>query len=599
LQSLLFYIKKLIQFWSQLNYQRKKQYGFLLILMIVASFAEIVSIGAVFPFIGAITNPNQIFNHRATEPLIRILYLSSPEQLVLPLTIIFIIITLAAGCIRLLLLLVNTKLSFLTGSDVSVSIYRKTLYQPYEVHISRNSSEIINGIATKVNAVVHITMQSLNLLSSLIIIVAITTALVYIDPIIALSAIGCFALIYLTIAIITNKRLLSNGRIVARESNRLVMCLQEGLGGIRDIIIAGNQEAYSQAYRAADLPSRRAQGNTSFISSSPKYVVEAFGIVLIALIAYALTLRSNPSDLTAIPALGLLALAGQRLLPNLQQAYGSWSSIQGQLASFEDVLELLSQSVTENVTNSHTPRLNFVDEIQLRKISYRYNSNAPWIIKDLDLTIKAGSCVGFIGVTGCGKSTLMDIIMGLLVPSSGEVLVDGVEVTHVNVRGWHQNIAHVPQDIFLIDNSIAENIALGKRVEGIDHGRVKFVAQQAKIAETVEAWSQGYDTVVGERGVRLSGGQRQRLGIARALYCDPTIIIFDEATSALDNETEDDVMQSIGKLNDNLTILIVAHRTTTLKNCDVIIQLGSTGNIIRSGTYDQIFHSSEQLQVII
>ena len=599
MQSLLFYIKKLIQFWSQLNYQRKKQYGFLLILMIVASFAEIVSIGAVFPFIGAITNPNQIFNHRATEPLIRILYLSSPEQLVLPLTIIFIIITLAAGCIRLLLLLVNTKLSFLTGSDVSVSIYRKTLYQPYEVHISRNSSEIINGIATKVNAVVHITMQSLNLLSSLIIIVAITTALVYIDPIIALSAIGCFALIYLTIAIITNKRLLSNGRIVARESNRLVMCLQEGLGGIRDIIIAGNQEAYSQAYRAADLPSRRAQGNTSFISSSPKYVVEAFGIVLIALIAYALTLRSNPSDLTAIPALGLLALAGQRLLPNLQQAYGSWSSIQGQLASFEDVLELLSQSVTENVTNSHTPRLNFVDEIQLRKISYRYNSNAPWIIKDLDLTIKAGSCVGFIGVTGCGKSTLMDIIMGLLVPSSGEVLVDGVEVTHVNVRGWHQNIAHVPQDIFLIDNSIAENIALGKRVEGIDHGRVKFVAQQAKIAETVEAWSQGYDTVVGERGVRLSGGQRQRLGIARALYCDPTIIIFDEATSALDNETEDDVMQSIGKLNDNLTILIVAHRTTTLKNCDVIIQLGSTGNIIRSGTYDQIFHSSEQLQVII
>ena len=599
MQSLLFYIKKLIQFWSQLNYQRKKQYGFLLILMIVASFAEIVSIGAVFPFIGAITNPNQIFNHPATEPLIRILYLSSPEQLVLPLTIIFIVITLAAGCIRLLLLLVNTKLSFLTGSDVSVSIYRKTLYQPYEVHISRNSSEIINGIATKVNAVVHITMQSLNLLSSVIIIIAITAALVYVDPIIALSTIGCFSMIYLTIAVITNKKLLSNGRIVARESNRLVMCLQEGLGGIRDIIIAGNQEAYSKAYRAADLPSRRAQGNTSFISASPKYVVEAFGIVLIALIAYALTLRSNPSDLTAIPALGLLALAGQRLLPNLQQAYGSWSSIQGQLASFEDVLELLSQSVTENVTNSHTPRLNFVDEIQLRKISYRYNSNAPWIIKDLDLTIKAGSCVGFIGVTGCGKSTLMDIIMGLLVPSSGEVLVDGVEVTHVNVRDWHQNIAHVPQDIFLVDNTIAENIALGKRVEGIDHDRVKFVAQQAKIAETVEAWSQGYDTVVGERGVRLSGGQRQRLGIARALYCDPTIIIFDEATSALDNETEDDVMQSIEKLNDNLTILIVAHRTTTLKNCDVIIQLGSTGNIIRSGTYDQIFHSSEQLQVII
>lgn len=593
MQSLPYFIKKLIQFWSQLNNQRQKQYGFLLVLMIVASFVEIISISMVFPFLAAITSPIQIFSHPATEPLIRILSLSSPEQLVLPLTIIFIVVTLAAGCIRLLLLLANTKLSFSTGSDVSVSIYRKTLYQPYIVHISRNSSEIINGIAIKVNAVVHITMQTLNILSSIIIIIAITTALIYINPVIALSTIGCFALIFLAIAVITNKRLLSNGRIVARESTRVLMCLQEGLGGIRDIIIAGNQEAYSQAYLAADLPSRRAQGSTSFISASPKYVVEAFGMVLIALIAYALTMHSNSSDSTAIPALGLIVLAGQRLLPNLQQVYGAWASMQGELASFEDVLELLSQPIIENVTNSHTSKLNFVDKIQLRKISYRYNNDAPWIIKNLDLTIKAGSCVGFIGVTGCGKSTLMDIIMGLLAPSSGTVLVDGVEVTSINVRYWHQNIAHVPQDIFLIDNSVAENIALGKRVGGIDYEKVKFVAQQAKIAETIESWPQGYDTVVGERGVRLSGGQRQRLGIARALYYDPTIIIFDEATSALDTETEEDVMKSIAKLNDKLTILIVAHRTTTLKNCDEIIQLGPAGNIIRNGTYDQIFNSVE------
>lgn len=560
--------------------------------MIVTSFVEIISISMVFPFLAAITSPIQIFNHPATEPLVRILSLSSPEQLVLPLTIIFILVTLAAGCIRLLLLLANTKLSFSTGSDVSVSIYRKTLYQPYIVHITRNSSEIINGIASKVNAVVHITMQSLNLLSSIIIIFAITTAMVYVDPVIALSTIGCFALIYFAIAVITNKRLLSNGRIVARESSRVVMCLQEGLGGIRDIIIAGNQEAYSQAYRAADLPSRRAQGNTSFISASPKYVVEAFGMVLIALIAYVLTADSNSSNSTAIPALGLIALAGQRLLPNLQQVYGAWASIQGELASFEDVLELLSQPVIESLTNSRSSKLNFVDQIQLRSLSYHYYTNAPWIIKDLDLTIKAGSCIGFIGVTGCGKSTLMDIIMGLLAPSSGAVLVDGVEVTSTNVRCWHQNIAHVPQDIFLVDSSVAENIALGKRVEGLDYERVKFVAQQAMIAEAIESWPQGYNTVVGERGVRLSGGQRQRLGIARALYNDPSIIIFDEATSALDSKTEEDVMQSIARLNDKLTILIVAHRTTTLKNCDEIIQLGPTGNIIRKGTYNQLFNSA-------
>jgi ATP-binding cassette, subfamily B, bacterial PglK len=565
------------------------QYGFLLILMIFASFAEIISISVMFPFLAAITNPNQIFNHPAAESLIRTFSLTSPEHLVLPLTIIFVVVTLAAGCVRLLLLFASTKLSFLTGSDVSVSIYRKTLYQPYAVHISRNSNEIINGIAIKVNAVVHITMQSLNLLSSVIIMIAITTAIVYLNPIITFSTIGCFALIYLAIARITKKRLLANGRIVARESTRVLTCLQEGLGAIRDIIIAGNQEAYSEAYRSADLSSRRAQGNTSFISASPKYVVEAFGMVLIALIAYALTLRSNLGVLAAIPALGLIALAGQRLLPNLQQVYGAWASIQGELASFEDVLELLSQSVTENVADTNTSKLNFVDKIQLDKVCYRYDKSLPWVLKDLDLTIYAGSCVGFIGVTGCGKSTLMDIVMGLLAPSSGSMLVDGVEVTSLNVRGWHQNIAHVPQDIFLVDKSVAENIALGRRLEAIDYEKVKFVAQQARIAGAIETLPQGYDTVVCEIVVRLSVGQRQRLGIARALYCEPSVIIFDEATSALDSETEAGVMQSIGKLNDSLTILMVAHRTTTLKNCNNIIQLGPEGRVIRSGTYDQMF----------
>ncbi len=594
MQNLSNLTKKLIQLWSFLTPRKQRQYGFLLILIIVVSFAEIISIGAVLPFLAAISSPNQIFNHPATQPLIRIFSLTSPEQLVLPLTIIFILVTFITGCLRLLLLFANTKLSFSTGADIGVSIYRKTLYQPYIAHISRNSSEIINSIATKVNAVIHITMQSLILLSSIIITITITIAIVYFEPIIALSTIACFVSIYIFIAGVTNKRLLSNGRIVARESNIVIRCLQEGLGGIRDVIIAGSQEVYCQAYRAADLLSRRAQANTSFISSSPKYVVEGLGMALIALIAYLLTLRSEPGDILVIPTLGLIALAAQRLLPNLQQVYGAWASIQGQLASFEDVLELLSQPVMEHCKISPTSRLNFVDKIELKHISYRYSPSTPWILKDLDLIIKAGSCVGFIGVTGCGKSTLMDIIMGLLEPSSGTVLVDGVKVTSVNVQDWHQNIAHVPQDIFLVDNSVAENIALGKRVREIDYDRVKVVAQQAKIAKTIETWPHGYNTVVGERGVRLSGGQRQRLGIARALYGDPTVIVFDEATSALDSKTEEDVMQSIEKLDDNLTILIVAHRLTTLKNCDEIIQLGPNGNIINRGTYDQISYFDKQ-----
>jgi ABC-type multidrug transport system fused ATPase/permease subunit len=560
--------------------------------MIIASFVEIISISAVLPFLLAITSPDKVFNHSYSEPLIKIFSLTLPEQLILIITIMFIIATIIAGCIRLLLLFANTKLSFSTGSDISLSMYQKILYQPYAKHISQNSSEIINGIAIKVNSVVHITMQSLNLLSSTIMTIAISISIVYIEPVIALSTIISFVFLYLIIILITNSRLLSNGRIAARESTKVIKCLQEGLGGIRNVIIAGSQEAYLRVYHEADLSSRRAQGSTSFISLSPKYVVETLGMVLIAFLAYFFTSQSNLRDLTIIPIMGLIALAAQRLLPNLQQAYGAWASIKGELASFEDVLELLAQPTKVNPINTQVSVLKFDDKLQLDKISYRYNTNTPWIIKNLDLIIKAGSCVGFIGATGSGKSTLMDIIIGLLEPCEGRVLVDGVEVTSVNVRGWHENIAHVPQDIFLIDGSVAENIALGKRVEEIDYERVKLVAKQAMIANSIETWPKGYNTPVGERGVRLSGGQRQRLGIARALYREPTIIIFDEATSALDDDTEEAVMKSIERLNGNLTILIVAHRTTTLKNCDIIYQLGPDGNIVCSGTYNQIFHDN-------
>ncbi len=557
--------------------------------MVLSSFVEIISIGAVLPFLAVITNPDRVFNHSITEPLIYTLSLESSSQLILPLTLVFISGTIIAGCIRIFILFSSTKLSFATGLDVSSAIYQKTLYQPYVVHTRKNSSEIINGITTKVNAVIHVTMQSLSFISSTIITTVIIVAMVYVQTTIAIITAVSFSVIYFGITAVTAKRLLLNSRIIASETNKVVKCLQEGLGGIRDIIISGTQDIYCEAYRAADLPSRKAQATNSFISASPKYIVETLGMVVIALIAYSLTSHSNPTNLSAIPTLGLIALAAQRLLPNLQQAYGAWASIQGEIASFEDVIDMLEQEMETKLRGSNKTKLPFSDRIELREVSYGYNENSPLVINKLNLTIQAGTRIGFVGVTGSGKSTLMDLIMGLLTPNSGNILVDGVNITSENTANWQQAIAHVPQDIFLIDSSIAENIAFGKRVAGIDHDRVRLAAQQAKIAETIEAWPQRYDTVVGERGVRLSGGQRQRLGIARALYSDPSIIIFDEATSALDSETEKDVMRSIEELNDTLTILIVAHRTTTLEKCDKVIQLGAAGNIIFNGTYDQVF----------
>jgi ATP-binding cassette subfamily B protein len=319
--------------------------------------------------------------------------------------------------------------------------------------------------------------------------------------------------------------------------------------------------------------------------------MEALGMLLIIALAYALARQSDGIG-RAIPVLGALALGAQRLLPMLQQAYGSWASIQSQQASLQDTLDLLDQPMPDYVNQTDILPLSFLEKIKLKEISFRYSSQSSWILSNLDLVIKKGSRVGFIGTTGSGKSTLLDIVMGLLKPNSGIIEIDDQPITIENYRAWQAHIAHVPQSIFLADSSIEENIAFGVPVNQIDDKRVRKAAQQAQIAGIIESWPDKYQTFVGERGIRLSGGQRQRIGIARALYKQADVLIFDEATSALDNETEAAVMQAIEGLNNDLTILMIAHRVTTLKNCAQIVELRN-GRIKQMGTYDEIILKQE------
>ena len=486
-----------------------------------------------------------------------------------------------------MLLWANTRLSYATGADLSVDLYRRTLYQPYAVHVARNSSEIINAVATKVNAVISsIIVPLITLISSSVIMVAIMATLIVINPQIALMSFGGFGLTYAVIIWLTRKRLKTNSQKIAKESNQLVKSLQEGLGGIRDVLIDANQAVYSKVYSNAVQPLRRAQANNLFMNQSPRFGIEAIGMVLIGALAYFLS--QQPGGVTqAIPVLGTLALGAQRLLPVLQQVYASWSRIQGENASFRDVLMLLDQPLPDRLQLEENMSMHFEKEITLNMLSFRYTSDGSLVLCDLNLTISKGSRVGFIGATGSGKSTLLDIIMGLLDPTDGQICVDDEPVTSSNRRAWQKRIAHVPQTIFLSDATIEENIAFGIPKESIDHERVKIAAEQAQMVALIESWPNQYQTYVGERGVRLSGGQRQRIGIARALYKQADVIIFDEATSALDNKTEAAVMQAIEELQEDLTVLIIAHRLTTLKNCTQIVELAD-GRIKQIGTYDEI-----------
>lgn len=579
--------QQLGRLWLHISPRRRFQFALLSVLMIFASFAEIVSIGAVLPFLGVLTAPKRVFEHSYTQHLIQAFGFTEPGQLLLPLTIAFAAAALLSGVMRLLLLWFNTRLSFATGADLSISIYRRTLYQPYAVHVARNSSEVIDGISNKTHSVIYgIIVPTLNIMTASVMLTAILIALLSVDPIVALAAFGGFGVIYAFIIRLTRRSLLENSQRIARESTHVIKSLQEGLGGIRDVLIDGTQPTYCQIYRKADIPLRRAQGNNMFISLSPRYGMEALGILLIAMLAY--SLAQQPDGVAnAIPVLGALALGAQRLLPVLQNAYAAWASIQGSRASLQETLELLDQELPDHAGQPDVKSLPFQQSIRLNQISFRYDQQTPLVLKQVDLVIPKGSRVGFIGTTGSGKSTLLDIIMGLLQPTEGAIEIDGQAITAEALRSWQKHIAHVPQAIYLADSSIEENIAFGLPRDQIDHVRVQKAARQAQIADIIETWPDKYKTFVGERGIRLSGGQRQRIGIARALYKRSDVIIFDEATSALDNETEQEVMQAIDGLAENITVLIIAHRLTTLKNCTQIVELRE-GKIQQIGTYQNL-----------
>lgn len=576
-----------IRLWYCLGRRRQRQFAILMLLTLASTFAEVVSLGMVLPFLSILIVPEKVFNYPFVAHHLRAWEISSAEQLVLPLTIGFITAALVAAGIRLLMLKANTKFAFASGADLSIEVYRRTLYQPYHVHLERNSSEVVSSIITKVNEVIFwVMLPILTLISSLVLLVAIMFALLFIHPVVAITAIVGFGVCYAIITLLFRSRLELNAKRIAHEQNQVIKALQEGLGGIRDVLLDGTQSVYCDIYRRADHPLRKAYGSNIFIAASPRFIMEALGMALIACLAYALSLR-NEGIGSALPVLGALALGAQRLLPALQQAYGAWTNIVGSHASLADVVVLLDQPLPKEILQPIPAPLPFEQSIRFDAVGFRYSVDGPWVLNGLNFTIPKGARVGIIGSTGSGKSTTLDLLIGLLMPTEGKLLIDGKPCTGNRVRAWQKTIAHVPQNIFLADATLAENIAFGIPKAAIDMGRVHCAAQQAQIADFIESRRDGYEAKVGERGIRLSGGQRQRIGIARALYKQAKVLVFDEATSALDNVTEASVMKAIDGLDRDLTILLIAHRITTLSRCDIILEL-ENGCVKREGSYAEL-----------
>lgn len=577
-------LSNIIALWSFLGRKRVLQFTALFMLMLLAVFAEMVSLGAVVPFLSALTDPGMLMEKSWFQPVARLLGAQAADELLLPLTLAFVLAALLSAGLRMSLLWVNSRLTASMSIQLRTALYRRALYSPYEFHLASNSSELIALVTQKIGSasgagIMHVLMLVVALMTS----TAIILTLLLIDPLVALLTFGVLGGGYMLVGFVSRKMLRRNSRTIAENQPLAVKQLQEGIGGIRDVILDRTQETFLKNYATYVQKSEVAAIKNGIIGQLPKHVLELIGIVLIAGLAYDLQTQGK----AALPILGALALGAQRLLPSLQQAYFSWSFISGAQVVIAEVVKYLDAESAQSKKNDNRLPVSFQKSIALDRVSFQYANTDVNVLSDISLSIPKGTRAGFIGETGSGKSTLLDVIMGLLVPGGGKLLIDGVEINEANRKSWQKHLAHVPQSIYLSDTSILENIAFGVPKDQIDAKRAVAAAKQAHLHHFIEKLPGGYETFVGERGVQLSGGQRQRIGIARALYKQAEVIIFDEATSALDDATEKIVMEAINDLDANLTVLLIAHRLSTLRGCNAIYKL-SHGKIIESGSYEQV-----------
>ncbi|MDC2988235.1 ABC transporter ATP-binding protein/permease [Prochlorococcus sp. AH-736-J10] len=473
---------------------------------------------------------------------------------------------------------INGKLAAIIGSDIGSEAYYKSLQQSYEKYINSKSSEIISALNIHIDNVISFINFVLNILSSFFILLGLVTTLLSINTKVALY-IGLFmGSFYILIGYTTEDILIKNSRNITIQNNQSTKIIQEAYGAFRDIILDKSQKIYLDIFKRSFYPYRNLRAQNNFLGVFPKFIIEAFSICIISIVALSLT-SSNGDISNAFTTLGVFALGAQKILPSIQDIYGSISGIRGSKSSVEIIISLLNQPTPNKNLKIKKNPYKFKKKIVFDNTSYTYSEKSKFVIKNISFEINKGEKVGIIGKTGSGKSTTADLLMGLLKPTKGKIFIDGRDLNeesdNIFLSQWQSSIGHVPQTIYLTDRTIAENIAFNQKKEKIDLNAVKLAAKKAQISEFIESMPDKYYSYIGERGIKLSGGQRQRLGIARALYKGANILIFDEATSALDEVTEKILMNTLNEISNYLTVIIITHRLTTIKDCDKLIKLNN------------------------
>ncbi|MGD9660035.1 MAG: ABC transporter ATP-binding protein [Porticoccaceae bacterium] len=586
-------LKQLKELYSLLTQEQQKKLLRLQFLVVLMSFAEIASVVAIGPFMALVGDMSQLQGESLLAQAYEVSGLATPQQFLFWLGVAVLIVLALAACISMFTIWRLSMYGARVGGELSSRLFNHYMHQSWLFHAGGSSSQLTNQISQEAQRITNNIINPLMQMNAKLVMASLMALAIFLyNPLVAFIALATFVTAYLILYRTVRRKLNDNGAIITRSQQLRFKLMSEGFGGIKDVLLLGRQKIFVDRFAKASDEFAAAQGNNQVLSQVPRYAMELVAFASVIFLVLYLLISHQGNLGTILPVLSIYALAGFKMLPAFQQVYSGVSNIRGNLAAFQTLRNDLRASALAPAQSNYAERPQPAkpvvnDSIELRDIVFTYPGKTDPALKGLNLKIPANSVVGLVGPSGSGKSTAIDLLLGLIQPQSGAVLIDDEPLTEYNLRHWQNRMGFVAQAIFLADSSSRENIAFGLPQEDIDNTLVSRAATMAHLDELLGELPQGLDTIVGERGVQLSGGQRQRIGIARALYHDASVLVLDEATSALDGITEKLVMDAIHDFSGQKTIIMIAHRLATVKQCDTIFLIDN-GSVSDSGAFNEL-----------
>lgn len=588
-------VKKVMFFLSPAE---KLRLVLLFLLIIISGFFDVLGVASIMPFISILSNPEII----ETNKHMKWAYLVASDfgvvgkdQFTFLIGVLIFILLIFSLTVKAMTVFFQTRFVFMREYSIGKRLVKNYINQPYAWHLTRNSSELGKNIISEVSQVINYSIGPLaDIAASSTSAIFIFTLLVIVDPILAISTSLSFGFTYFVIFKLNSRVLnrLGDERKIANEQRFLA--LNEGFGAVKAIKVSNLENVFWERFSKPAYTYSSTMASATILANIPRFVLElvAFGGLLIIILYL---MKTEDGFQESLPILSLYAYGGYKLLPSLQQLYASFSQLKFSDMTLDNLKQELESTESCSAASSNGS-FEFNDCIKMINVDYRYSNSESKVLQNINLSISAGTKVAFVGPTGSGKTTIIDMLLGLLIPQNGKIKVDEVLLSPDNLLEWQSLISYVPQQIYLLDDTIASNIAFGEQLDQIDYQKLEQVAKSAQIYDFIrQKLPNGFQTVVGERGARLSGGEIQRIGLARALYKDPKLIIMDEATSALDPQTEKKVMDILDGVKKDVTVILIAHRLSTVMTCDIIFYV-EDGKVIDSGTYSDLRNRNEKFK---